>query len=258
MICLFLVSGVLLMRRTECGVFSVFLGDGSGSRLARFLAPFIFVLPYLRELLRARFIAQTSMPAYYTTAMVGCIAVVTFTVMLIYLARQINSMESEIRELSLRDALTDIYNLRGFRLLSEQALRLARRLNAPFSVLFIDLDDLKKTNDTLGHKAGSDLLIEVGEILKSSFRETDVMGRIGGDEFAVAGQFSEGHIAEAARQLKVSAEVLNRERRHGPVLSFSVGYVTMLPDDVMSLDELMARADKAMYEAKRRRKVPVA
>jgi diguanylate cyclase (GGDEF)-like protein len=255
MICLLLLSAVLVMRRTEWGVLSVFLGRGPGSKLARLIAPLILLLPYLREALRAHFISDTRMPAYYTTAMIGTLAVAVSTGVMIYLARRINTMEIEIRDLSLRDALTDLYNLRGFRLLAEQGLRVARRLDEPFSVLYIDIDNLKSTNDTLGHQAGSDLLVELAEILKSSFRETDIVGRIGGDEFAVAGQFSEAHIAQAAHQLQVSAEVANRRHSQAPVLSFSVGCVTLKPSDQETLDDLLARADQAMYSEKRRRKL---
>jgi diguanylate cyclase (GGDEF)-like protein len=258
MVCLLLLSAVLMMRRTERGVLSIFVRDGSGSKVARILAPLLVVLPYVREALRARFIGLNRMPAYYTTAMVGTVAVVFSCAILIYLAWRINSMQAEVHDLSLRDGLTDLYNLRGFRLLAEQGLRVARRLSTPFSVLFIDIDDLKKTNDNLGHQAGSDLLIEVAEILKSSFRETDVLGRIGGDEFAVAGQFSEEHIEQAKHQLEVSASVANRGRTHPPTLSFSVGCVTMPAGDSETLDSLLSRADGAMYIEKRRKKTPAA
>jgi diguanylate cyclase (GGDEF)-like protein len=257
MMCLLLLGAALVIRRTEKGIFKIFVGDGSGSKVARVLAPFLLLLPYFREAIRAHFISESRMPAYYTTAIVATMAVFVSCAILIYLARRMNSMEAEVNDLSLRDGLTDLHNLRGFRLLAEQGLRVANRLRAPFSVLFIDLDDLKKTNDTLGHQVGSDLLIEVAEILKSSFRETDVLGRIGGDEFAVAGQFSEDHIARAAHQLEVSAAVANRGRSHPPTLSFSVGCVTMQPGDSETLDSLLARADKAMYNEKRRKKALV-
>ena len=254
MACLFLLSAVLVMRRTESGILKIFIGQRAGSKVARVLLPLILVLPFLREAARARFMSDTRMPAYYTTALLGAIAAMASTAIVIYLAWRINAMEIEVHDLSLRDGLTDLHNLRGFRLLAEQALRLANRLNAPFSVLFIDLDDLKKTNDTLGHQAGSDLLIEVAEILKSSFRETDVLGRIGGDEFAVAGQFGEEHIAQAAHQLQVSADVANRARTHPPMLSFSVGCVTMAAGAGETLDSLLARADQEMYGVKRQKK----
>jgi diguanylate cyclase (GGDEF)-like protein len=258
MICLLSLSAVLVMRRTERGIFNIFIGNGSGSKVARILAPLLLLLPYFREAIRAHFISESRMPAYYTTAIVATVAVFVSCAILIYLARRMNSMEAEVNDLSLRDELTDLYNLRGFRLLAEQGLRLAHRLNTPFSVLFIDLDDLKKTNDTLGHQVGSELLIEVAEIIKSSFRETDVLGRIGGDEFAVAGQFSEEHIAQAKHQLEVSATVANRSRTRPPMLSFSVGCVTLPAGEQETLDSLLARADQAMYSEKRRKKMTVA
>jgi len=258
MICLLFLSAVLIMRRTERGILNIFIGNGSGSKVARILAPLLLLLPYFREAMRAHFISESRMPAYYTTAIVATVAVFVSCAILIYLARRMNSMEAEVNDLSLRDGLTDLHNLRGFRLLAEQALRLAHRLRTPFSVLFIDLDDLKKTNDTLGHQVGSELLIEVAEILKSSFRETDVLGRIGGDEFAVAGQFSEEHIAQAKHQLEVSATVANRSRTHPPTLSFSVGCVTLPAGGQETLDSLLARADQAMYSVKRRKKMTVA
>ena len=257
MLCLLMLTIVAFLRRAEFGVFAVFLGSGAGSKIARGLAPVILLLPYLREAARAHLFGAAQMPNYYTTAIVASLAVVLLAAILLYLAWRINSMETEIHELSLRDGLTDLYNLRGFRLLAEQALRMAQRSNAPFSVLYIDLDDLKRTNDTLGHQAGSELLIAAAEILKSSFRETDVVGRIGGDEFAVAGQFSEPHIGVAAQQLEDSAARWNREQpRHSP-LSISVGHVTADAELYESIDDLLAKADRVMYEAKRRKKMLV-
>ena len=136
------------------------------------------------------------MPAHYTTAILASINGLVALFLLLYLVWRMNRLETDIRDLSLRDALTGLYNIRGFRILAEQSLRMAHRSKEPFSVLFIDLDDLKQTNDLLGHQAGSEFLIETGEILKDTFRETDVFGRIGGDEFAVAGQFQPvGNIA---------------------------------------------------------------
>jgi diguanylate cyclase (GGDEF)-like protein len=135
------------------------------------------------------------MPAPYAAAMLSF-------VLLLFLAWRINNMEIKIHNFSLRDELTGLYNLRGFHLLAEQSLRLAYRNQLPFSVLFIDLDNLKQINDSLGHSTGSAFLAETGVILRGAFRETDVLGRIGGDEFAVAGQFGQMAISLAAQRLR--------------------------------------------------------
>jgi diguanylate cyclase (GGDEF)-like protein len=254
---LLLLTAVAFFRKAENGVFSILLARGIGSNIARGLAPLLLVLPYLRECTRARLISVGRMPTHYTTATLASLAVVLSFALLLFLAWRISLMEVEIHDLSLRDALTDLYNLRGFRLLAEQALRMARRSNLPFSVLYIDLDDLKRTNDTLGHQAGSELLVETGRILRSSFRESDVVGRIGGDEFAVAGQFSESGISLAAQRIDESAARRNAEDGSFAALSLSLGHVTVGPTNHQNLDELLAAADHAMYADKRRKKVPV-
>jgi diguanylate cyclase (GGDEF)-like protein len=254
---LLLLTVVAFLRKARSGVFSILLGHGIGGNIARALAPLLLTLPFVRECLRAHFIDSTRMPPYYTAAILASLAVMISFGLLLFLAWRINAMEVQIRELSLRDALTDLYNLRGFRLLAEQAMRMARRSNLPFSVLFLDLDGLKHTNDTLGHQAGSELLVETGKILKSSFRESDVVGRIGGDEFAVAGQFNPSGITLAAQRIEECAVRRNAEGKHTAVLGFSVGYVTAEPGKLQSLDEMLAKADQAMYEEKRRKKVAV-
>jgi len=257
MLGLLLLTAVAFSRKAQHGIFSILLGRGMGGNIARGLSPLLLVLPYLRECARARFIGTERMPPHYTTAILASLAVMLSFALLLFLAWRINFMEVEIHELSLRDALTDLYNLRGFRLLAEQALRMARRSNLPFSVLYIDLDDLKRTNDSLGHQAGSELLMETGRILKSNFRETDVVARIGGDEFAVAGQFSYVGISLAARRIEESAARRNAESVGAVELSFSVGQVTTESATRESLDELLAAADHAMYAEKRRKKIAV-
>src|SRR5258708_35880445 len=84
-------------------------------------------------------------------------------------------------------------------------MRLAWRSQAPFSVLFVDLDGLKEINDSLGHAVGSAFLVETAGLLTATFRETDVIARIGGDEFAVAGQFSRAGIAVGWHRLQYEA-----------------------------------------------------
>jgi diguanylate cyclase (GGDEF)-like protein len=164
-------------------------------------------------------------------------------------------MEIEIHDLSLRDELTGLYNLRGFSLLSEQVLRLAQRSQLPLSVLFIDLDHLKQINDSFGHDVGSAFLVEIAEILKRTFRETDVMGRVGGDEFAVVCQGSHVAISIAAQRLQEACALRNAKCDRPFPLSFSIGFVTAEEHTRQSLKELLTEADKAMYVEKRRKKL---
>lgn len=252
--CLVLLTVVAILRRSEYGMFSIFLGHGIGSRIARFLSPFLLVLPFLREVGRARLINSQLIPDRYATALLSSVATVISFALLLFLAFRIKRMEMEIHDLTLRDELTGLYNLRGFQLLAGQSLRLAQRAQTEFSVLFIDLDNLKKINDELGHEAGSAFLAETGSILNSIFRETDVIGRVGGDEFAVAGQFSQSEISKIAEGLEEASRLRSRKPGHSFPLSFSMGYVTSAGNSRESLKDLVSKADKAMYQQKRRKK----
>jgi diguanylate cyclase (GGDEF)-like protein len=253
--CLILLTCVALLRRAERGVLSIFLGHGIGATTARVLGPVLIVLPILREITRVHVINARIIPEHYVTAILTSIATALSMILLLALVWRINSMEREIHVLSLRDELTGLYNLRGFSLLSEQVLHMAQRSQQPLSVLFIDLDHLKKINDSFGHDVGSAFLIEIAEILKQTFRETDVMGRVGGDEFAVVCQGSHVAISIAAQRLQAACALRNAESDRRFPLSISIGFVTAEEHARQSLKELLTEADKAMYEEKRRKKL---
>jgi diguanylate cyclase (GGDEF)-like protein len=253
--CLVLLTWVVAMRQAAQGVWSIFVGAGIGSRIARGFAPILLIIPFLVEVARTRFILRELVPEQYGAAILTSLAAGLSMVLLLVLVWRINSMEKEIHDLTLRDELTGLYNMRGFYLLGEQTLRLAQRAELPFSVLFIDLDGLKKINDDLGHNMGSSYLAETGEIVMACFRETDVKGRFGGDEFVVAGQFSMVGIELAASRLKSMAEQRNAAVARKYPLSLSVGYVTLDHPSTESLKELVRRADEAMYREKRSKKV---
>jgi diguanylate cyclase (GGDEF)-like protein len=252
--CLALLTFVAFFRRAEIGVFSIFLGRGIGSRTARALAPFLLVLSFLREAGRDRLLLTLHIPDHYANAILASISTAVAFVFLMFLTWRINGMESKIQDLSLRDELTGLYNLRGFNLLAEQALRLAHRSHLPLSVLFVDLDNLKEINDSFGHDTGSAFLAETAELLKLTFRETDVMGRIGGDEFAVVCQCSHAAISIAAKRLEAATAARNSLSGRLFPLRFSTGYITAEEQAKQSLQELLTLADKAMYEEKRRKK----
>jgi diguanylate cyclase (GGDEF)-like protein len=246
---------VAVLRRAENGAFSIFLGSGIGGKIARVLGPILLVLAFLREAGRARLVDTLQIPENYATAMLASIATAVSFVLLLFLTWRIQAMEMEIHDLSLRDELTGLHNLRGFHLLAEQALRLAQRSQMQLSVLFIDLDNLKEINDSLGHSTGSAFLVETAALLKGTFREADVLARVGGDEFAVVCQCSSVAISIAAQRLEAGCAARNDEASRRFPFSFSVGYVTSSENAHQSLKELLAEADKAMYEEKRRKKL---
>lgn len=255
LLCLVILTLVVAMRQTEHGVWSIFVGAGIGSRIARGFAPVLLVIPFFIEVARTRIILKDLVPEQYGAAILTSLAAGMSMVLLLVLVWRINGMEKEIHDLTLRDELTGLYNMRGFYLLGEQTLRLAQRAEMPFSVLFIDLDGLKKINDDLGHNTGSAYLAETGELVMECFRETDVKGRFGGDEFVVAGQFSMVGIELAAARLKNMTVAANERNPRKYPLSLSIGWVTLDHPSTESLKELVRRADEAMYREKRSKKV---
>lgn len=252
--CLVLLTIIVVLRRAEIGAFQLFLGSGIGGRIARALFPLLVLLPFVREASRARLLMTHLIPANYATGIFASVASVVSVGLLIFLVSRINKMEMKIQDLNLRDELTGLYNVRGFNLLAGQSLRLAQRAEVPFSVLFIDMDNLKRVNDELGHNVGSATLAETAKLLNATFREADVIARLGGDEFVVAGQFSHEAVSASARRLQELAASRFCDAYGKFPLSLSVGYATATDSRFDSLKVLVARADQAMYDRKRRKK----
>jgi diguanylate cyclase (GGDEF)-like protein/PAS domain S-box-containing protein len=168
------------------------------------------------------------------------------------------SQTEELRSLSLRDELTGLHNRRGFITLAGQHMKMAARQRAPFAILFIDLNELKPINDTLGHQAGDDALKDTAALLRGTFRDSDLLARFGGDEFAVlAADVRPGpeSAAQVLARLDAAVEHHNRSAERPFRLSISVGMVHYDPAKPASIDDLLAEADKRMYEEKRARKV---
>lgn len=252
--CLSLLSLGVLFRRTDRGLFSILLFSGIAGRFSRRLLPVILLFPFVREAARARLIGAKHIPPPYITALLASAASIILLCLVLYCAWRIHAMEKEIRTLSLCDPLTGLYNLRGFELLAKHAYQIAQRSQLPFAVLFLDLDGLKSTNDTFGHAAGSQALVATGEILDMALRETDVIGHVGGDEFVVAGQFSEGEVTQVLERIEQCRREKNAASKRGFPICFSLGYAIANADSRETLEALQARADKAMYAVKRRKK----
>ncbi len=163
--------------------------------------------------------------------------------------------EDALRDLSLVDELTGLYNRRGFMALSEQQVKIANRTRKDLSLLFADLDDLKKINDSFGHKEGDRALADAAGVLRDAFRESDIIARIGGDEFAVlAIDASDWKPAGLVRRVRDRLSALNAGPGRGYPLSVSLGTARYDPDKPCSVQELLALADRKMYEDKTSKK----
>jgi diguanylate cyclase (GGDEF)-like protein/PAS domain S-box-containing protein len=157
----------------------------------------------------------------------------------------------ELESLSLTDDLTGLYNRRGFLTLVEQELKHAARTNDRFVLVFADLDGLKQINDQFGHHEGSHAIVKAAEILKETFRTSDIIARLGGDEFTVLALAASDDNAETIKaRLQANVRHLNLRRELPYRLSISTGIVLLDPHSKLSIEELIDKADAAMYEHK--------
>lgn len=162
-------------------------------------------------------------------------------------------LEEELAHRALHDPLTDLANRSLFRESVERALLRAERQGRPVAVLFVDLDDFKNVNDSLGHAAGDALLRLVAERIRRSLRPYDVAARLGGDEFAVlVEQSDEGVAAAVAERIMRTLEEPIRLDGHDLAVQASLGISVGSPG--ARVDDLLRDADVAMYMAKGRGK----
>lgn len=163
---------------------------------------------------------------------------------------------SALRSLSLIDDLTGLYNRRGFTDLGEQFLKLGRRGGKGASLIYLDVDRFKTINDTLGHHVGDRALNRMADILRTAFRQSDLIARMGGDEFAVLAPESGEEARELADRVRSAVERWNETSRDPFQLFVSVGAAVYDGEGRIRLEDLLTEADQAMYEEKRsKRKV---
>lgn len=160
---------------------------------------------------------------------------------------------SEILALSVTDELTGVTNRRGFYLLAESALLAARRDGRDCLIGFIDVDGLKKVNDGQGHVVGDALIVDLTQVLRTTLRQSDILARIGGDEFCVlvVGAGSDPAVLKARLGAAVQAFNVTEDRPYE--ISTSIGLMAVPASDIGTVDELLARADVLMYEEKNAR-----
>jgi len=167
--------------------------------------------------------------------------------------RQARAAQAELRRLASIDELTGVANRRWFTAMASRELERCRRFNHQLALLMIDVDHFKRVNDTRGHAVGDDVLKAFTRVLEGNLRSVDLLGRLGGEEFAVvlpeSDQKAAGHTAE---RLRAAVEALAFPFEDGTTLKIttSVG-IAILASVGETLDSLLARADTALYTAKR-------
>jgi diguanylate cyclase (GGDEF)-like protein len=160
-------------------------------------------------------------------------------------------MEERLRSLSITDDLTGLYNRRGFLTFADHHIKAAERRKERVLLILIDLDGLKQINDAYGHNIGDQALIDAAQLIKQTFRNSDVTARISGDEFVVVTTDSDGNGEEAIkRRIKENLNSYNSQAAKPYRLSFSYGIAKFDPRIPSSIDRLLVKADELMYASK--------
>ncbi len=168
---------------------------------------------------------------------------------------ELEEANERLRNMSLTDELTGLNNRRGFMILANGLLKFSRRANHPLCLLYIDMDCLKQINDSFGHAHGDTALTHFAHILTETFRDSDVVARMGGDEFAVLTiDAAEGSLKAIQARLQSNVDTHNLESAHGYTLSFSLGIIRVDLNSTFTVDALLGQADEAMYAHKRGKK----
>ncbi len=175
-----------------------------------------------------------------------------------YLENKLRKHSKSFEAVSIQDELTGLCNRRGFFTLMDHQVKISRRQKKNIVLFYFDFDRLKAINDKLGHRNGDRALIEAAKLLVRTFRTSDIVARIGGDEFAVAAVDSGNEGAQVILQrfrdslARFNAPGLQSLYR----IEFSVGMVLIKPSKSVNLESVLEKADRLMYQEKHRKNSP--
>ena len=154
------------------------------------------------------------------------------------------------------DDLTGLLNRRGFFASAAKLMAIAQRTGKRLFLLYADLDNMKLINDKFGHDGGDAALVETAELLMETFRASDTIARIGGDEFVVLLMPNKTITDRKAVQQRFSEALAQRnsQAQRDYSLAISTGFVSYDPPSALSIEDLVSMADRRMYENKQQRK----
>ncbi|MGL0960610.1 sensor domain-containing diguanylate cyclase [Vibrio vulnificus] len=162
-------------------------------------------------------------------------------------------LEAMLRNLAATDPLTGAFNRRSFMEQAEKSIKTCQRWNCPLSIMILDIDHFKQFNDSYGHAAGDLVLVELVKMADLSTREIDIIGRLGGEEFAVVlPGLGEKEAFEVAKRLRSVVENMQVNYEQQPLqMTISIGVATLQPSELNTpLEQLMKQADEGLYYAK--------
>ncbi|MBQ8013914.1 MAG: GGDEF domain-containing protein [Treponema sp.] len=167
--------------------------------------------------------------------------------------KKLSDANQNLATASVTDSLTGVFNRGGFMKYAEQIIKIAAEKKESGAVIYGDMDHLKKINDELGHDMGDVAIVAEVSVLKKVFRESDIIGRMGGDEFAIiAPKLTESGFRKICTNLEYESESYNKSNKAPFILSISLGMVSFDSENY-DLTALLKKADERQYEQKRAR-----
>ncbi len=168
--------------------------------------------------------------------------------------QELAEANARLAELAIRDSVTGLYNQRFFTEKLQEEIDRALRYNGRFTLVFLDIDNFKEYNDTCGHLRGNEALAIIAKLLREGVRRHDIVARFGGEEFAIilieASDRDVANVCERIRKATEQTRFPGRSDDESFQLTISMGYASC-PSDATEVDELIDKADQAMYHAKR-------
>ena len=167
---------------------------------------------------------------------------------------EVRKIQEKLKLLATIDSLSGLYNRAEFMNLTKSEFAWAKRNNGELSLLIMDLDNFKSINDTFGHAAGDEMIREIGSIIRTSFRKSDIAGRIGGEEFAVvlknASLEEAKKVAEKFRETVAKRKVIYEGQEISLTVSIGVAAIRSYNGDINDIEDILKLADDALYKAK--------
>jgi diguanylate cyclase (GGDEF)-like protein len=170
-----------------------------------------------------------------------------FFLLPVFMIRLNRAVQHE-QALARTDFLTGVLNARSFRELAQMEINRSVRYQRPFTIAFIDVDNFKTINDTFGHTTGDTVLRAIAESIQAHLRKTDIVARVGGDEFVVLLPETDAQTAPIVIS-NMQRELLKEMNENGWSVTFSIGVLTLTAPQ-LSVDEMLGRADQLMYTVK--------
>lgn len=166
--------------------------------------------------------------------------------------RELSEANARLERLAVTDGLTGLFNHRRFQEALQSELLRCERHKRPLAVLMLDVDFFKRVNDSMGHPAGDELLRRLGEVLSADLRQTDLISRYGGEEFAVLlPETTKAEALQVAERMREAVELkINQGKTWTQVITISGGVATF-PEDGATAEAVLDAADRALYIAKR-------